>query len=250
MRRERSVWNGGLALAGAAAILGWAGVAAGQWGPGQYAPQTTPYGAGQYTPYGQPQQGPYAQPLPYGQTQQMPGYQNLGNTGGNDMTADKAYSWPILRISPGVGVNLPGVGGRQIVPSDALPSFDLDVTVGYRFALSRRVFLAAEGGYGLNTEPAMGSHAGSVGVGPGMYLHRHFSVAWVPRFVIGETKFGLGMGARNTVLLQTLDNVINLEIGHQWLWSEQRDLHELRAQVGVDVAAIVHLYTVSRLGGR
>lgn len=218
----------------------------------QYAPAGQPYAQpGQYTPYPQqapyPQQGPYpqgpyAQPLPYSQPYQPPGYQPLPGNEERSILSDRAQTWPILRVSPGAAAVI-GRGGEPRL------SFELDIAGGFRFALQRRLSLMLEGGYTFSSEPTYGGHFGAVGAGPSFYLHRYLSIGWIPKLVLGDTHLGFGIGARNTLLVPLLFHVVNVELGHQWLHIDGRDIHELRAQLGIDLGGIAYL-TVRTLAGR
>lgn len=208
----------------------------------QYAPSPQPYARpGQYSPYpppgpySRPAQSPYAQPLPYpAQPYSAPGYQQLSGSPDHGLLSDRTHTWPVLRFSGGVsGVLADGVELR--------PAFDLDVVAGARIALRRRLFLMAEAGYSMSSDATYGGHFATLGAGPAVYLHRFVTVGWVPRVVIGETGLGFGIGLRNSVIVPILFHVINVEIGHQWLVTEGRDVHEMRAQLGIDVGGVAYL---------
>jgi hypothetical protein len=199
--------------------------------PGQYTP---PPGAqpGQYVPrpYGQP--APFPQPYapqPYSPAPYAPPPYTPHED--DSFTADRARSWPILRASLGAGLGAGHGTGIKL-------GFDLDVTAGYRLVVTRRVLIAFEGSYSLDTEPTLGGHLAAIGAGPELYAGRYIGIGWMPKLVLGGTWQGLGVGVRNTLVVPFLLHVVSLEIGHQWLRVEGRDQHEVRAQIGVDLAAL------------
>lgn len=152
----------------------------------------------------------------------------------HDVLSNEAHSWPILRASNGVGVH--------VVPGAPMAiSYDFDAAAGYRWAFHRRAFLVFEGGYSYSNEPTYGGHFGTIGAGPEVYLHRFVGLGWTPKFVIGETSQGLALGVRNTLNVPILMRVFNVEIGHQYLRVGGGDQHEVRGQIGVDLAATLHL---------
>lgn len=203
---------------------------------GQYSPYPQPQPVpGQYNPYAQPygQPGPYAQPVPYPSgPQSAPGYVPLGGNR-QDFTADRAQSWPILRGSGGVGF---GLGQRA-----PLVSAIVDATAGYRWAFHPRVSLAFEGGFSWDSEPSRGGMFGTLGVGPELYLHRLVQIGWDPKLVIGGAWSGFAAGVRNTIVVPLFMHVVNVEIGHQYLRAGSQDRHEVRLQVGFDVAGLAQL---------
>lgn len=226
--RSRRVSKIVFAAAVAASVAGVPIIAAAQ--PTPYAPP------GQYTPQPSappPFTLPWPFPQPYApQPSAPPPYTPQYTSSEEDsFTADKARSWPILRVSQGAGLNF---GPRTF----AAVSYDLDVTAGYRLALTRRALLAFEGSYSFNTEPTIGGHFAALGLGPELYAGRHIGIGWMPKFVLGATWQGLGVGVRNTLVVPFLMRVFSLEVGHQWLRAGGHDQHEVRAQLGVDLAAL------------
>jgi hypothetical protein len=231
-----------LAAAIVLASVGLSTVAAAQtpYGqPGQYTPQPQPYGQpagpGQYNPYPQPnaQPGPYAQPIPYGNPQATPGYVPLGGSS-DDFTSDRAHSWPVLRVSVGTGLHF--APQKRI-----LPAFVLDATAGYRWALAPRLSIAFEGGFSYDSEPTRGGMYGTLGAGPELYLTRYLQIGWDPKLVIGGAWSGFAIGVRNTLIVPLFMHVVNVEVGHQYLRAGSDDRHELRAQIGFDVAGLAQL---------
>lgn len=216
--------------------------------------QIVPFPAlGQYTPYNTPYTPPPgAQPIPYTSPYAQPsapGYSNWSSGGSNDerdFLSDRTHNWPIVRISGGAGADFfarekPHLG------------FDLDVTLGFRWALHRRVSLDIEAAYSFASEPTFGGHFGAIGAGPEVYIARHLSVGWSPKFVIGATWSGLALGVRNMLDVGVMMNVFHIEVGHEWLRTSDalhRDQHEVRAQLGVDLAALARFYAWAIVGGK
>ncbi len=240
-RREACVLAAAI-VAGSVSLSSVAAAQAPYVQPGQYAPQ--PYGQqgsapGQYNPqpYGQP--GPYAQPLPYGNPQATPGYVPLGGSS-EDFTSDRTHSWPILRASGGVGVHF-------LPRSQRLASFVLDATAGYRRALLPRLSLAFEAGFSFDSEPGRGGMFGTIGAGPELYVTRYLQIGWDPKLVIGGAWSGFAIGARNTLIVPLFMHVVNVEVGHQYLRVGSEDRHELRAQIGFDVAGLAQLVLTRKL---
>lgn len=181
-----------------------------------------------FPPYGQPvTPAPYTPPASssYGYSQPP---------SRNDVLSNDAHSWPILRASNGVAAYV-GPGAPVSI------GYALDVAAGYRWAFHRRAFLVFEGGYSFASEGARGGHFGTIGAGPEVYLGRFVGVGWTPKFVIGEAWPGLALGVRNTLNVPILMRVFNVEIGHQYLRVEGAEQHEVRGQIGVDLAAAAHL---------
>ena len=211
--------------------------------PGQYSPypqQAPQQQPGQYNPYGAPQPGPYAQPLPYGTQQQQPnGYVPLGGNN-QDMTSDDAHSWPILRLSGGAGFTF---GPSKRTYTSAI----IDATAGFRWAFHRRVSLSFEAGYSWDSEPVRGGNYGVIGAGPELYISRFLQIGWDPKFVIGGAWSGFAIGVRNTLIVPLFMHAVNVEIGHQFTHVGTDDRHELRAQIGVDVAGIAQLMITRKL---
>lgn len=230
-----------LAAACAAAIASLPAIAAAQVVP---FPLPLPY-----SPYSQPAPpSPYAQPLPYSRPNQAPGYQPLPNNAEEGFTSRRARSWPVLRVSGGAGFTF---GPRFPDDGEVRPSFVLDATAGYRLALLRRLFLTFEGGYSFDSEPLTGGHFGTLGLGPELFLGRYLSVGWMPKAVIGESWQGFGIGVRNTVVVPLLFRIFTVEVGHQYLRVDGRlDVHEARAQVGVDLAAAAYVYVWRKVRGQ
>jgi hypothetical protein len=198
--------------------------------PASAAAQVAPYPWPYTPPAPTAPYSPYSRPAPYSQPSQ-PGYQQLPNNAEEDVTSRRARSWPILRASGGAALTFAPEG-------DALPSFILDVTAGYRWAFHHRATLAIEAGYSHDTEPSTGGNFGTLGAGPELFLSRYIGFGWMPKLVIGETWRGFGIGVRNTLVVPLLYRIFTVELGHQYLRVDGRlDQHELRAQLGVDFAA-------------
>lgn len=204
--------------------------------------------AAQVPPYSQPLPTwpfpwPWSQPAPPPPPNPQPGYQPLPNNKEDVATGRRARSWPILRLSSGAGFTFWSAG-------ELLPSFVLDVAAGYRWAFHRNVFLTIEGGYTHDTEPSIGGNFGAIGAGPELYTGYYVGVGWMPKLVIGETWQGFGIGVRNTLTVPLFHRIFSVELGHQYLRVDGRlDQHELRAQAGIDLAAMVYLYVRRRVGG-
>jgi hypothetical protein len=186
----------------------------------------------------QPRPGPWYSPTPYAPApasayQGSYGY-SRPTSSRHDILSNDAHSWPILRASNGVGLHVARGAPLSV-------SFDFDVAAGYRWAFHRRAYLVFEGGYSYSTEPSFGGHFAAVGLGPELYLNRFVGIGWTPKFVIGETWRDLGYGVRNTLNVPILMRVFNLEIGHQYLRVGGSEQHEVRAQIGVDLAATAQL---------
>lgn len=205
--------------------------------PGQYAPR--PYAPpAQYAPPPYAQPVPYPQPYgpqPYSPRPSASSYTPLLGSNDHDITADRAQSWPIFRLSGGAGADL----ARN---SLSRPSFDFDLALGARRALSRRFLVAFELGYSFASEPVKGGHFATLGVGPELYGNRWISVGWTPKLVLGATWQDFAIGIRNTLDVPLLFHVVTVELGHQYLRSAGHDQHELRAQLGVDLAAIIYFW--------
>lgn len=213
-----------LVAACALSLVSLPSIAAAQYAP--YPQGNAP--PGQYGPYSP---SPYGQQIPYSQ----PGYTPLRSNSGDDLLADHAHSWPIMRASLGAGANLDQSGLVR-------PSFDFDATLGSRFALARRFFVIGEIGYSLNSEPRYGGHFGTAGAGAAVYLARMVSIGWIPKLVIGATNLDFGIGVRNTLFVPLFMHVVNIELGHQFMVTQGHEVHEARGQIGIDLAAAVHLY--------
>jgi hypothetical protein len=157
-----------------------------------------------------------------------------------DITSDAAHSWLILRASGGAGlIWLPKLPIK--------PSFVLDTTLGFRWALAPRVSIAFEGAYSYDSEPHYGGMFGALGAGPELYVTRYLSVGYSPKLVLGATWGGFAIGVRNTLAVGLLMHVLNIEIGHQYVRSAGLDQNELRAQLGFDVAGLAQLLIVRAL---
>jgi hypothetical protein len=224
----------GLALAGAA---GSAAAQPGEGASGQAAPSRGLAGAlvGQsFPPYGPRYApglpGPYA-PLP---AYPRPYVYAQPASGRGDVLSDNAHSWPVLRASNGVGVHIARGAAAEV-------GYDFDIAAGYRWAFHRRAFLVVEGGYSYAAGPAFDGHFAAVGAGPELYVSRFFGLGWMPKFVVGDAGQGFAIGVRNTLAVPLVMRVFTIEIGHQYLRVGGAEQHEVRAQVGVDLAAAAHL---------
>lgn len=225
-----------------ASLVSLAAVASAQ--PGQYAPP--PYAPPtRYAPYAQP--APYTPPIwpqPYApRPSTAPSYTPLNGSNDRGITADRAQSWAVFRLSGGAGLDF----ARN---SFSRPSFDFDVATGARLALSRRFLAVFEVGYSFVSEPTAGGHFATLGAGLELYGNRWISLGWTPKLVVGAAWPGLGIGVRNTLNVPLLFHVVSLEVGHQYLRVDDLDKHELRAQIGVDLAAIVHFWAWTVATGR
>ncbi len=133
----------------------------------------------------------------------------------------------------------------KVAPTRADAAFALDLVLRVRFTYAGDgagfVFWPAAGYTYEDTKQA--GHLATIGRGLG-YGDHVFTVAWVPRFVIGEPDGALAAGWRHGLYGELLWGMFHVELAHQILWPGGDARHDLRLNFGVDLLAVARAFGV------
>ena len=133
----------------------------------------------------------------------------------------------------------------KVAPTHADAAFSLDLVLRFPFTYSGQ-------GAGFVFWPAVGytyedtthsGHLATLGLGLG-YGDHVFTVAWVPRFVIGDPDGALAAGWRHGLYGELLWGIFHIELAHQILWPGGDARHDLRLHFGVDLLAVARVFGV------
>lgn len=115
--------------------------------------------------------------------------------------------------------------------------FSLDTMATARLGLTPGYWhwaLWPELGYTHDLVPAAGRHLGSLGLGPALQSES-FSLGVIPRLVLGSAGGALAVGLRTGLLVELWENLLCVELSHQWLSSKDRSGHDLSVKLSVDL---------------
>lgn len=112
--------------------------------------------------------------------------------------------------------------------------FAFDVAVGVVVPVGRRVSLWPEVGYSLNVREARSGHFFIAGVAP-MFGKPEGRIGVAPRLVVGDAWGASGVGLRTGLVASVVHGLMSLEVGHQWIRTGGRDVHDGRFLISVDV---------------
>ena len=112
--------------------------------------------------------------------------------------------------------------------------FLFDLNVGATIQVGRNVYLWPEFGYSLALREERTGHFFVAGVSP-MFGSHFAQVGLAPRLVAGNAWGAPGVGVRSGLVAGLIHNLFVLELGHQWLRAGDRDLHDGRFMISVDL---------------
>ena len=139
---------------------------------------------------------------------------------------DGSYGFPVFRLGLGPGFYLPAGGETRT-------DFELDLAVGARVGLGKPFALKPEAGYTYSADDVFGGHRGTLGMAVMVMINDGFGVGWMPRFVIGSSGEGTGIGVRNSLVVDILF-AFNIEVSHEWLSVDGHGEHQARLMLGID----------------
>lgn len=139
---------------------------------------------------------------------------------------DGTYAFPVFRLGLGPGFYLPAGG-------DTRTGFELDLAVGARFGIGKPFALKPEAGYTYSGDDVFGGHRGTLGAALMVMIDDGFGIGWMPRFVVGSSGEGTGIGVRNSLVVDLLF-AFNIEVSHEWLSVDGHGQQQARLMLGID----------------
>ncbi|MCA9657916.1 MAG: hypothetical protein KC486_06195, partial [Myxococcales bacterium] len=158
-------------------------------------------------------------------------------------------SMPIGRIALGVASGaVPAEPGAEPGRGAA---FALDVGVGGTLGLAKYVSIWPEIGYAYSRLPNGANHLFLVGIGP-LFGSKMAAVGVLPRFALGGSENLFGVGVRTGLVGSFLLDMIAVEVAHQWLHADQREIHEVRTMISINGVPLLLAASLARIfsGGR
>jgi hypothetical protein len=123
-------------------------------------------------------------------------------------------------------------------PARVDTGFTLDVAVGAIFPLRKHVYLWPEFGYAYTVRASRTGHFYTAGVAP-MFGNKFAQVGLAPRLVAGNASGAAGVGLRSGLVGSFGLNTLTVELGHQYLRVDGKDLHDGRFMLSINVLTLL-----------
>lgn len=141
---------------------------------------------------------------------------------------------PTLRLGFG-GAYAPRVPAIEGV-SRTLSGFTLDLAAGVVAMPREHVFLWPELGYNLTVRDGQNGHFFVAGMAP-LFGVQNAMIGPAARFVVGDAWGKTGVGVRSGVVGAFALGLLEIEGGHQWLRVGDRDVHDGRFMVSLNLTS-------------
>ncbi|MFO0616793.1 MAG: hypothetical protein U0414_29635 [Polyangiaceae bacterium] len=133
------------------------------------------------------------------------------------------------------------VGPAFHIKSTQLTEFMADVDAGFLVLTGRdqRYLLGAEAGY---TFDGSGLHAFNLMAEIGGGKHFVICAAYQPRLLLGTLNEELAVGMRNGLGIHAFSDMLDVEVGHQFMESRGRLSQAVTFTIGLNPAALIYLF--------